>query len=612
MNQAPGMSSDSEIVFEPASNQDTMFHVPSGSIHNTGIAPLSDELQKKGWSVASKNSLGVHSLQELVGLIDQNPLRPKDAQLLSPMTPHHLYPLMWNGKGNASLVVAVRLHNNSSFTRDPETIHTALTDLLNFTFSPQKPQERVQLLVLSADEYDQLAKHDMVMSSETRRIFRHQYTDTAVGAEIRDTIIAKAIQSRASDIHIQPYRSPDGTQYRIRFRVDGELRSESQGLSYERASAVIAAIKTKADMDIADKMRPQDGQLEFDDQDLERYPYLRGYSCRIATVPAIGGESAVIRILKTPRIESLTLDRLGFPASILSQSKELLLTPSGIVLMTGPTGSGKTTTLYSFLQTLNDGSKNILTIEQPVEMRIPGLTQTQVVSDIGRDFQTLLKSALRLDPDVILIGEIRDGETATTALQAANTGHLVFATLHTNSAIAALARLRELGLETSQIVDNVRAVYAQRLVRTCCPSCTEQYDGRDEINNLLRLPDPQKLISPVMLARPKNSSDSECDDCEGSGYVGRQIVTELWRMTSAERDIINSGTRAEKDIQAESIRHQKFIPLAIRGLEVALDQRTSLREVLLNVADTETFRDMKFLVRNFIIRKLKLSDELSK
>jgi general secretion pathway protein E len=518
---------------------------------------------------------------------------------------------MWSGKGSASLVVAVRLNSNSSFTRDPEAIHTTLTDLLNFTFNPQKPQERVQLLVLAADEYDQLAKHDLLMNPEKRRIFRHQYTDTAVGAEIRDTIIAKAIQSRASDIHIQPYRSSDGTQYRVRFRVDGELRSESQGLSYERASAVIASIKTKADMDIADKMRPQDGQLEFDDHDLERYPYLRGYSCRIATVPAIGGESAVIRILKTPRIESLTLDRLGLPASILNQSKELLMTPSGIVLMTGPTGSGKTTTLYSFLQTLNDGSKNILTIEQPVEMRIPGLTQTQVAPEVGRDFQTLLKSALRLDPDVILIGEIRDGETAATALQAANTGHLVFATLHTNSAIAALARLRELGLETSQIVDNVRAVYAQRLVRTCCSSCTEQYDGRDEINTLLRLPDPQKLSSPVMLARPKNSSDSECDDCEGSGYVGRQIVTELWRMTSAERDIINSGIRAEKEIQAESIRQQRFIPLAIRGLEVALDRRTSLREVLLNVADTETFREMKFLARNFIVRKLKLPEELS-
>jgi general secretion pathway protein E len=375
---------------------------------------------------------------------------------------------------------------------------------------------------------------------------------------------------------------------------------------------VIAAIKTKADMDIADKMRPQDGQLEFDEHDLERYPYLRGYGCRIATVPAMGGESAVIRILKTPRIESLTLDRLGFPPAVLSQSRELLMTPSGIVLMTGPTGSGKTTTLYSFLQSLNDGSRNILTIEQPVEMRIPGLTQTQVAPEIGRDFQTLLRSALRLDPDVILIGEIRDPETAATALQASNTGHLVFATLHTNSAIATIARLRELGLETSQIVDNVRAVYAQRLVRTCCPSCTEQYEAQEEINALLRLPDPHKLTSPILLARPKSASDNECDDCEGSGYVGRQIVTELWRMTSAERDVINSGTRAEKDIQAESIRQQKFIPLAIRGLEVALDRRTSLREVLLNVADTESLREMKFLARNFIIKKLKLPEELSK
>jgi general secretion pathway protein E len=612
MPLTPEVPSDSEVVFEPSLTEQNMFTVPLANAHHAGIQTLTDQLRAKGWNTTSKQALGVHTIQELVGIIDSNPLRPKDAQLLGSLSPFKLCPLMWSNQDKGNLIIGVRLQQKGSFTRDPEQTDAALTDLLSFTFNPQKPHERVQLIVLSADEYDQVAKHDLLMHPEARRVFRHQYTDTAVGAEIRDTIVAKAVQARASDIHIQPYQGEHGARYRVRFRIDGVLRTESGDLSYERGSSVIAAIKTKADMDIADKMRPQDGQLEFDEHDLERYPYLRGYGCRIATVPAMGGESAVIRILKTPRIESLTLDRLGFPPAVLSQSRELLMTPSGIVLMTGPTGSGKTTTLYSFLQSLNDGSRNILTIEQPVEMRIPGLTQTQVAPEIGRDFQTLLRSALRLDPDVILIGEIRDPETAATALQASNTGHLVFATLHTNSAIATIARLRELGLETSQIVDNVRAVYAQRLVRTCCPSCTEQYEAQEEINALLRLPDPHKLTSPILLARPKSASDNECDDCEGSGYVGRQIVTELWRMTSAERDVINSGTRAEKDIQAESIRQQKFIPLAIRGLEVALDRRTSLREVLLNVADTESLREMKFLARNFIIKKLKLPEELSK
>jgi general secretion pathway protein E len=600
-------SSDSEIPFEPVLENQNMFTVPLGNVHQAGIQGLTTQLEKKGWTVASKSSLGVHSLQELVGLIDSDPLRPKDAQLLSSLAPHHLCPLMWSGKSKDTLVVAVRLQENA-FTRDAEHIHTTLADLLSFSFSPQRPQERVQLLVLPNEDYDQIARHELLMYPEARRVFRHQYTDNAVGAEVRDTIIAKAVQSRASDIHIQPYQTDRGHRYRVRFRIDGVLKTENSELSYEKACSVIAAIKTKANMDIADKIHPQDGQLEFIGQDLEKYPYLRGYSCRVATVPAIGGESAVLRILKTPRIESLTLDRLGFPKSILDQSKELLMTPNGIVLMTGPTGSGKTTTLYSFLQSLNDGSRNILTIEQPVEMQIPGLTQTQVTPEIGRDFQTLLKTALRLDPDVILIGEIRDAETAATALQASNTGHLVFATLHTNSAIATIARLRELGLETSQIVDNLRAVYAQRLVRTCCPSCTEQYDGREQINELLQLPDEHKLSSPIMLSRPRSGSDSDCDDCEGIGYIGRQIVTELWRMTPAERDIINSGTRAEREIQAKSIRLGKFIPLAIRGLEVALDRRTSLQEVLLNVADTETFREMKLLARNFIVRKLKLPE----
>jgi type II secretory ATPase GspE/PulE/Tfp pilus assembly ATPase PilB-like protein len=604
-------SSESAIVFNPIDTKTSLFYVPSENINSDNIKILSDKLGAKGWDVISKSSLGIHSLQELVTLIDQSPLRPKDAQLVASMASSHLCPLMWSGRDQETLVVAVRLEGQSSFTRDSEEVHSTLTELLNFTFSSQRPQSRVKLLILSKDDYDQLAKHEILMSPDARRTFRHEYTETDVGARVRDLILAKAIKTRSSDIHIEPNSSVEGSNYLIRFRIDGVLRPESQTLSHEKACAVIASIKTKAEMDIANKIHPQDGRLSFDQQDLERFPQLRGKSCRVATVPTIGGESVVIRILTTPQVESLTLDRLGFPPSILKQSRELLMTPAGIVLMTGPTGSGKTTTLYSFLQSLNDGTKKILTIEQPVEMPISGLTQTEVAPEIGRDFKTLLKSALRLDPDVILIGEIRDNDTAATALQAANTGHLVFATLHTNSAIAALARLRELGLEASQIVDTVRAVYAQRLVRTCCPSCTEQYDARDEINTLLQLPDTHKLHSSVMLAKPKQDKDSDCQDCEGTGYKGRQIVTELWRMTPAERDIINGGARAEKQIQAESIRVQKFIPLAIRGLEVALSRRTSLREVLLNVTDVETLREMKLQARNFIIQKLNLSEDLS-
>ena len=205
-------------MFEPALVEQNMFTVALGNVHQSSIQTLAEQFEGKGWHVLSKSWLGIHSIQELVGLIDANPLHPKDAKLLSSLTPFQLCPLMWTSHTRDALLIAVRLQENS-FTRDAERIHTTLTELLGFTFGPQKPQERVQLLILPAEEYDQIAKHDLLTHPEARRVFRHQYTETAVGAEIRDSITAKTVKGCASDVHIQPFQkeleSPPSPLYRV-------------------------------------------------------------------------------------------------------------------------------------------------------------------------------------------------------------------------------------------------------------------------------------------------------------------------------------------------------------------------------------------------------------
>jgi general secretion pathway protein E len=512
---------------------------------------------------------------------------------------------MWSEEGEKKLVIAVRLTDQSGFIREIGSIRYTLQEQLHFSFNGQRPEQISKLLVLTAEDYDQIAHSELLSSRAARHTFMHQYNALAMGAEIRDSIIAQAVERRASDIHIEPIPGDgEAVSYRVRYRIDGKLQDAGHPLTGDRGFSLVTAIKTKAEMDIADRLRPAGGQISFDSQDLSKHPFLKGYNCRVSTVPTTIGESAVVRILKTPRIESLKLEMLGLPTSVLQQSKELLMCPNGIILMTGPTGSGKTTTLYAMLQTLNDGTNKIFTIEDPVEMTLAGMVQTQVAAEVGRDFKTLLKTALRQDPDVILIGEIRDRETAETAIQAANTGHLVFATLHTNNAIATVARLKELGLDSSRIADNLRGVYAQRLVRQCCPNCVEKYDATDELNKVLDLPPEHKIIDPIELVRPKEKPDLNCGDCSGSGYFQRQIATELWRITSAERDIINSGKSSERELLATAVKEQRFVPLALRGLELVLQRRTSLSEVLSNVVPIDSLREIKLLAKSLVTKRV--------
>lgn len=322
--------------------------------------------------------------------------------------------------------------------------------------------------------------------------------------KLTNLIIRDAINAGASDIHIEPGRKLGA----VRYRVDGVLRKHMD-LPMTALNRIISRIKVLSKLDIADRLRPQDGKVRVQVQN-------RSYDLRVSTIPAGGAEKCVIRVLDSS--SSLSLDDLDIPKLELDRLRQLLRHRDGVVVVTGPTGSGKTTTLYGALRELADGKVNIMTVEDPIEYELQGVTQTQVQVKQGMTFATALRAMLRQDPDVILVGEIRDKETAVTAAQAAMTGHLVLTTVHANDAVSCIARLTDLGLQVSTIAQVLRGAIAQRLLRRVCPACAEAVRGQ-------LTPDEQRLteihgVEPVVRA-------VGCTECGFTGYRGRLPVNEV-------------------------------------------------------------------------------------
>jgi general secretion pathway protein E len=316
-----------------------------------------------------------------------------------------------------------------------------------------------------------------------------------------ERLIARAVDENASDIHIEPLERT----LRVRMRIDGILRDEEPA-PLSTAPAVVSRIKILARLDIAERRLPQDGSIKMNVRGRE-------IDMRVATGPAAHGESVVIRILDRAAVE-LDLAKLGFRPETLAQLTKIFARPSGMVLVTGPTGSGKSTTLYAGLSRLNTAERKIVTIEDPVEYKIEGLNQFQVKPEIGLDFARALRSILRHDPDVIMVGEIRDGETARIAMQAALTGHLVLSTLHTNDAASAVTRLLDMGVEDYLIASTVVAVLAQRLVRVLCENCREECE-------------PPLIPGSQFPSGSKVFCATGCEECGGTGYRGRTVISEL-------------------------------------------------------------------------------------
>ncbi len=348
--------------------------------------------------------------------------------------------------------------------------------------------------------------------------------DQAPVVRLVERLITDAVRMNASDIHIEPRAD----RVQVRFRVDGKLFTYTD-LSKEWQQGIISRIKILAEEDIAETRLPQDGRFStvVDDKPID---------VRVSTLPTFWGEKAVLRLLDKSRV-FVSLTQLGFRQDMLEEYEKLIHLPQGMILVTGPTGSGKSTTLYATLHTINDETKNITTVEDPIEYEIDGVNQTQVNPAIDLDFARALRHILRQDPDVILVGEIRDLETARMAFRAAMTGHLVFSTLHTNDAPSAATRLVDMGVEPYIVASSLTAVLAQRLVRRICTRCREQVEPTDQ--ELERLGLSREQAAKMRFYRGRG-----CQFCRNTGYSGRIALYELMVMNDELRDAITSGANA--------------------------------------------------------------------
>lgn len=375
-------------------------------------------------------------------------------------------------------------------------------------------------------------------------------------------IISSALRHRASDIHLEPTEAG----LRVRYRIDGVLRNVTT-LPLDVSRRVVVALKVMANMDIADSRRPQDGRIGEQyalDQDTDL-----DMDMRVSTLPCVGGEKAVVRLLPRKNPFS-TIEKLGFSAKPLAIYKTWLQQPQGLIIFTGPTGSGKTSTLYTSLQAIATEDVNVVTVEDPVEYVLPCITQTQVNEAAGMTFAAGLRAILRQDPDIIMVGEIRDHATAETAVRAALTGHLVFTTLHTNDAIGAIPRIKDIGPDPGLISDALLGVVAQRLVRRICSHCTEPAPPNPQGIKLLGL-------DKLQLQQANWQRGKGCSHCFQSGYLGREAIVELLEVDDRVREIMYDGTMTQLHRHLNKVGFMSFRNAAI---EKVLAGVTTLDEVL--------------------------------
>lgn len=389
---------------------------------------------------------------------------------------------------------------------------------------------------------------DSVLSEFEEDKLRELATE-APTVNLLNKLFSDGVRFNASDMHLEPYKD----KYRIRYRIDGVLHEEGE-LPAALQLAVISRIKILSNMDIAEKRRPQDGKIELKIANTE-------LDIRVSALPLGKGESVVLRFLRKDAIR-YDMDKLGISQDIENKIKQDLRSTSGVILLTGPTGSGKTTSLYTFLNELNSDQVKIITLEDPVEYQLEGVNQVQVNNEIGFDFAAGLRSIVRQDPDIIMLGEIRDQETARIAMQSALTGHLVFSTVHTNDAPSAYTRLIDLGVEEFLLNAAIIAVVAQRLVRKVCPHCSETDENAQK---LISSYDLNALCQTHGVDEIRLLKATGCDECAHSGYKGRMSILEYLPCTEEIRTL-------KKD--------SHFIPEA-RKINAAEENRTLLEDGLL-------------------------------
>lgn len=431
------------------------------------------------------------------------------------------------------------------------------------------PQAQVETHVCSEDQYAVLRK---IVSEENTQV---QSNDLSVLEEDRlrelaseaptvnllNNLIAKGLRRRASDMHIEPWKQKG----RVRYRIDGVLQ-EAELIQPSMLLPVITRLKLLSKMDIAEKRRPQDGKIEMRIDG-------RNVDIRVSALPVGEGESVVMRFLLQDSL-SYDIKTLGIEPDIEEALLQELQATSGVILMTGPTGSGKTTSLYSFLSRRNEPGVKIITIEDPIEYQLDGINQVQVQSEIGYTFANALRSVVRQDPDIIMIGEIRDLETAGIAMQSALTGHLVFSTLHTNDAPSAYTRLLDLGIEDFLLSAAVRVILAQRLVRKLCPHCHQPDHEAEETVRRLQL----NWVAEYNAVQPEYRKAVGCDHCGHTGYAGRIAIIEYMRCDDELRQLLG---QQDFLVQARLLNRKRgYRNLLEDGVLKAMRGKTTLDEVL--------------------------------
>ena len=440
---------------------------------------------------------------------------------------------------------------------------------------------KVSAVVAPADEIDAELKEHYQAKSTLKEIYADTAANSTVAAlagrgasidqatlidaasdnqvvQLLNYVLMQAIRDKASDIHLEPFED----EFKMRYRIDGVLY-DMESPDKTLAMAIVSRVKVMAKLDIAERRLPQDGRIELN---LGGAPV----DLRVAVLPTMFGESVVMRVLDRGNVQ-LSLDRVGLREDDLEKVNGLINKPNGIVIVTGPTGSGKTTTLYAALNSLNDITTKILTAEDPVEYDIEGLIQCQVNHEQELTFAKLLRSFLRQDPDIILVGEIRDLETAQIAIQASLTGHLVFSTLHTNDAPSSILRLMDLGVESFLLTATLEAIIAQRLVRRVCAGCKENFMPSEE--QLMEL-----SLRPQDVANRTFARGSGCEKCNKTGYKGRLALYEIMSMDDTLRELVM--TQASTAVLKMEARKRGMRTLRESGMLSIYDGQTTIEEVV--------------------------------
>ena len=497
-------------------------------------------------SIAIVSLIGVKIPEEMIGLVDAEVLRK-----------HRMVPLGYF-QGNMNVIQLAMVDPMDMTAIDDFTIIT------NLQVEPvlALPNE----IMLTLDRY--FGNHETMEAAqkyadERKKIEKAQqdteYEDSVSSSpivKIVNSMIEQAARQRASDIHIEALEQ----MVRVRFRIDGSLY-EKFTYDIHLLPAIIARLKIIGGMDISEKRKPQDGRITYVVDHVE-------YDIRASILPTVYGEKCVMRLAQK---KMLTKDKseLGFNEMEMKQFDNILKNPNGIILVTGPTGSGKSTTLYTALSELNKEDVNIITVEDPVEANIDGINQVQTNVKAELTFASALRSILRQDPDIIMIGEIRDTETAQIAVQASITGHLVVSTLHTNSSASTLTRLMDMGIESYLLADSMVGVIAQRLVRRLCPVCKQAYEASEDEKRLLGAPTDE----PLTIYKPCG-----CERCNGIGYKGRIGVYEIMTITPAIRHVISKRGSAEeiKDVALSEGMHT----LRMSASRMVMEGITSFSEMI--------------------------------